>query len=135
MLTPGDSPSLRSPGFRVHVCDGCCCGSVRKHPGIDHETQRGRIAAAARSGGGEARVVECLGMCDSSNVVVVRRRGGPSHWIGNVLTESVTADLCDWLSAGALIPPASVVSRMVDRNPPERIRPASIAVPVVFSGK
>jgi cytochrome c5 len=97
----GEEMTRSRPAFRVHICDGCCCGTTRKHPGFDHAAQRARIAEAAQAGGGAARVVGCLGACHASNLVVVRRPGQRAKWIGGVLSDRSTNELCAWLSHGA----------------------------------
>ena len=103
------------PRFRVHICDGCCCGTIRKHPDVDHAEQRRRIAAAAERGGGQARVVGCLGECHASNLVVVRRRGRRATWIGSLLDDTSTEHLCEWLADGADELPSALRSNVVER--------------------
>ncbi len=87
----------------VQVCDGCCCGTVRKHPDVDHATQRACIAEATEAGGGRFHVVGCLDQCHASNVVVVRR-GAQRIWLGQILAPAVTDELCTWLAAGPSAP-------------------------------
>ncbi len=121
---------------RVHVlvCRGCCCGTERKHPGTDHA---GQVAVLRSSAGAAAvREVDCLGRCDRSNVVVVRRRGEPARWLGPVLTTTETDAVAAWIAAGAPEPPPPAVAALrFDRHaPPEPIaaparRPAPPAVP------
>ena len=88
---------------RVQVCDGCCCGTDRKHGGVDHAGIRERIDAAAVSVGGRSRVVGCVGACEHSNVVIVRPSGISTDrvWIGGVLDDEIVDHLCDWITAGA----------------------------------
>ena len=81
---------------RVLVCRGCCCGSERKHPDVDHDEQVAEISAVART-----RVVECVDECLYSNVVIVRPGPGESIWLGRLNSATLTAELCDWLDAGA----------------------------------
>ncbi|MCW2506633.1 MAG: hypothetical protein JWO79_4917, partial [Actinomycetia bacterium] len=59
-------------GCLVTVCRGCCCGTERKHPGIDHD---GLLAALAEVGA--VRVSDCLDVCEDSNVVVVQPSADP----------------------------------------------------------
>ncbi len=96
-------PLRRGGHVSVSVCDGCCCGTTRKHPDLDHAEQRRRIAAAAQSAGGSCRVVGCVDECHASNVVVVRwpRSSHPALWLGGVLDESATAAVEMWLASGA----------------------------------
>jgi (2Fe-2S) ferredoxin len=97
------------------MCDGCCCGTDRKHPDVDHAGIRERIDAAAVSAGGRSRVVGCVGACDHSNVVIVRPAGISTDrvWVGGVLDEEIVDRLCDWIAAGAVAPaPAAVAARV-----------------------
>lgn len=105
----------RWSNVRVQVCDGCCCGTARKHPAVDHACIRERIDAAAASAGGRSRVVGCVGACDYSNVVIVRPAGISTDrvWVGGVLDEEIVDRLCDWIAAGAVTPaPAAVAARV-----------------------
>lgn len=81
---------------RVLVCRGCCCGTERKHPDVDHDAQLAALQAVAR-----VRVVDCVDECAQSNVVVVRPGDGRSIWFGRILDEQVTSALCGWLAGGA----------------------------------
>jgi hypothetical protein len=80
---------------RVLVCRGCCCGTERKHPDVDHDAQ-----LTALQGVAQVRVVDCVDECSQSNVVIVRPGDGRSIWLGRILDERVTAALCDWLADG-----------------------------------
>jgi hypothetical protein len=92
-------------GCVVTLCRGCCCGTVRKHPGFDHAGQvvdlRRRVGAGAR-----VRTSECLNVCDRSNVLVVqpspdaRRRGARPVWLGGMLDAAGTAQVAGWVRAG-----------------------------------
>jgi hypothetical protein len=100
-----DSPP---PDLTVVVCRGCCCGTTRKHPGLDHAGQVAALARAAEAAGGRLRQTDCLGPCDRSNVMVVRSRTAAASatvWLGGVLEEAQTAALCAWIAGGA---PASL---------------------------
>lgn len=96
-------PLRRGGHVSVSVCDGCCCGTTRKHPDVDHAGQRRRIAAAVQSTGGSCRVVGCVDECHASNVVVVRwpRSSHRALWLGGVLDEGATAAVENWLASGA----------------------------------
>ncbi|MEM9563533.1 MAG: (2Fe-2S) ferredoxin domain-containing protein [Actinomycetota bacterium] len=98
---------------RVLVCRGCCCGSERKHPDVDHEEQIVAISSVART-----RVVDCVDECTYSNVVVVRPKPGESVWLGRLNSAMLTAELCDWLDAGAPqpLPPILEVFSFEPRN-------------------
>lgn len=89
---------------RVVVCRGCCCGTTRKHPDVDHDAQL--RALRSRLGAGAVRTVDCLGPCGDSNVMVVlpsgagRRRGGRATWLGFVLSDDALDDVTGWIGAG-----------------------------------
>ena len=95
-------------GTRVLICRGCCCGSERKHPAFDHDGQIVAISAMAR-----ARIVDCVGECTHSNVVIVRSGDGPSVWLGGISNPGITSALCEWLGAGAPQPPPRVLQSRV----------------------
>ena len=120
LSTPVELTSLGSPEtFSVLVCRGCCCGTSRKHPDVDHEAQVAMLSSGAQQGGGRFRVVDCLDECSASNVVVVRRRDGHSAiWLGAVLSADDTAAVADWLARGAQVSAMSpaVTRRMMTRT-------------------
>ena len=93
---------------RVLICRGCCCGTERKHPEVDHDGQIVAISARAR-----ARVVDCVGECAHSNVVIVHSGDGPSVWLGGINNPAITSALCEWLGAGAPQPPPQVLQSRV----------------------
>lgn len=106
---------------RVSMCDGCCCGTTRKHPGVDHAGIRNLLAAAVASTGGRSRSVACLGVCERSNVVLVRTRQAGSFWIGEVLDEPIVVALDGWIRQGTPLPvPAEVAAHVFDRDAPMR---------------
>jgi len=105
--------------FTALVCRGCCCGTERKHPDVDHDAQLEVLAAAARAGGGHCRVVDCIDECWASNVVVVRRSGAhtPTVWLGGVLATEQTAAVAAWLACGATgTPPDEVQPLVIERR-------------------
>ena len=99
-------------GVTVLACRGCCCGTDRKHPGVDHEALLGSIRSAVAHTETRLRVTDCLGPCERSNVVVVRR-GGDRFWFGNLLGNAVTDSLAEWAADGAPgdVPPELEVFR------------------------
>jgi (2Fe-2S) ferredoxin len=90
---------------RVRVCRDCCCGTARKHPGVDHDALFDRLAVATRG----AAVVDastCLLACEKSNVVVVqpsraaRHRGARPVWLREVLDAGTVDAIVGWVRAG-----------------------------------
>ena len=99
------------------MCDGCCCGTQEKHPTIDHAGQRAALTEAALNGGGTARSVDCLGECHASNVAVVLYPGRPADWLGWIVDDQITGDICDWLEKGAPSPlPALIAPHIIERD-------------------
>jgi len=75
------------------------------------------LAAAVASTGGRSRDVDCLGVCERSNVVVVRTRHAGSFWIGEVLDEPIVVALDGWIRQGTPLPvPAEVAAHVFDRD-------------------
>jgi predicted metal-binding protein len=88
----------------VLVCRGCCCGTVKKHPGFDHNRQLEQLRAALPAAtGSKLWEVDCLGPCSSSNVIVVRS-GHTRRWFGNMLDERDTHSLATWIQSGGQSP-------------------------------
>ncbi|MFJ9787514.1 hypothetical protein ACIRSS_48615 [Amycolatopsis sp. NPDC101161] len=87
------------------MCRGCCCGTVRKHPDVDHE---GIADVLETTIGPEAQLtrVDCLWACDLSNVVVVnpasdaRRAGARPAWVVKVNTVERARAVADWVRRG-----------------------------------
>ncbi len=103
----------------ITVCRGCCCGTEKKHPGVDHAARlqelREHVGEAA-----QVRTSECLGPCERADVIVVgpsrsaRRAGARTVWIGRIASERVLSDVAAWTAAGGpgvSEPPASVRAR------------------------
>jgi hypothetical protein len=92
-------------GCTVTVCRDCCCGSLRKHPSVDHDAQLAALRADLEPHH-RVRVSECLDVCAQSNVIVVqpapqaRREGARPVWFGLVLDDAVLGDLTAWVRAG-----------------------------------
>jgi predicted metal-binding protein len=93
--------SAASGRLEMWICRGCCCGTERKHPDVDHVAQVDALAAAVDTRGGMARLrtTDCLDACDRSNVVVLRQHG-QTVWLGEILEDRDTATLCRWLRSG-----------------------------------
>jgi hypothetical protein len=85
------------------VCRGCCCGTARKHPHLDHDRQIELLRAAAVEAGSVLRVSGCRGVCHLSNVVALRHDNHRIE-VGHVLTESATNAVADWIRDPTLVP-------------------------------
>lgn len=112
---------------RLVVCRGCCCGTRRRHPGVDHDGQL-ELLRRTRDPAGRAvpvRVADCLGPCAEGNIVVVhpspagRRRGARPVWLGFVNDDQAIELLREWISAGG--PGAAPMPIALELH---RIRPA-----------
>ncbi|MFF4778721.1 hypothetical protein [Microtetraspora fusca] len=85
----------------IVVCRGCCCGSSRKVPRLDHDEQVRRLAQVA-----DVRVTDCLDVCEQANVVVVRpspagrAAGGRPVWLALVNQPEAADDIAEWIRAG-----------------------------------
>ncbi|MFC7613677.1 hypothetical protein ACFQV2_08835 [Actinokineospora soli] len=69
--------------MKVTVCRGCCCGTIAKHPKVDHAGQVERLRAIGARVGATVRLADCLDACETSNVVVVQAPGSSRcGWAG-----------------------------------------------------
>ena len=92
-----------SSALTVLLCRGCCCGTATKHPDVDHLAQEQQLAEAAARAGARLAIGGCLDECARSNVIVLRRRERDyvdSIWLGGVLDERRTSELCAYLCDG-----------------------------------
>lgn len=106
----------------MRVCRDCCCGTARKHPGIDHEGLLDRLTRRV-AGAAEVSTASCLLACEQSNVVVVtpssagRSSGGRPVWLKEVLDATVVDAIAAWVNAGgpggAALPRALAGHRIV----------------------
>lgn len=102
MSSVGDAPC------GLTVCRGCCCGTRKKVPGVDHEAQFARLSAIDDHTGRTVPVrrSECLDLCFEANVVVVqpsakgRAAGGRPVWLGRVTEDHLVEALDDWIFEG-----------------------------------
>lgn len=91
--------------LRVTLCRGCCCGTVKKRSDVDHEAQRVRLHALAATGAIACRETDCLGPCDSANVMVVSprpnasRAGARPTWFGEVSDDQLDL-VIGWITDG-----------------------------------
>ncbi|KUN75553.1 hypothetical protein AQJ64_41885 [Streptomyces griseoruber] len=87
------------------MCRGCCCGTTRKHPDVDHD---GIAEILTHNSGPDTELVrtECLWACELSNVVVVNPSPGARHagtrpaWITHVNTIERAEALAAWVRDG-----------------------------------
>jgi len=115
----------------VTVCRGCCCGTLRKHPDVDHAAQLARLTEGIGADG-RIRVSECLDACKQSNVVVVgpstagRAAGARPVWLRDVLDDDVAESIVSWVRAGG--PGVGAQPDLLDLfvfSPPRRVRRAA----------
>nr|WP_231640676.1 (2Fe-2S) ferredoxin domain-containing protein [Nocardiopsis sp. NRRL B-16309] len=93
---------------QLTVCRGCCCGTRKKVPGVDHKAQLARLSAIDDHSGRTVpvRTSKCLGICFESNVVVVqpsqegRAAGGRPVWLGRVTEDKLVEAIDDWIFEG-----------------------------------
>ncbi len=89
----------------VTVCRGCCCGTTKKRPGVDHGARLERLRSLVGDSG-SVRVTDCLGPCERSDVVVVnpapdaRRSGARPVWLGLLNGRHEASAIADWVRAG-----------------------------------
>jgi hypothetical protein len=86
--------------FSLLLCNDCCCGTERKHPGFDHVAQRRELEIAVSQAGGKLHVVKCLDACSYSNVAVIRHASGERVWIGGLATTTIHLELCHHIADG-----------------------------------
>lgn len=95
---PAIDPCLRSQRWHsVQVCRGCCCGTLRKHPEVDHDAQLAAWRRAAAVAGTRLYVTGCQGLCSHSNLVTLRHRRHRLT-LGGVLTQADTAAVAAWIA-------------------------------------
>ena len=100
----------------VLLCRDCCCGTQSKHPEFDHGDQEHSLRQAAADGGGKLIRTRCLGICERSNVVVVKTRS-ETHWFEGILSETKTEAIANFVrAAGALAPPDGLAFQVVARR-------------------
>ncbi|CAL9560333.1 hypothetical protein SUDANB121_04638 [Nocardiopsis dassonvillei] len=122
---------------RLTVCRGCCCGTRKKVPGVDHKAQLARLSAIDDHAGRTVpvRTSKCLGICFQANVVVVQpsqaghAAGGRPVWLGEMTEEKLLDALDDWIFDGGpgLAPLPAVLADHVTskdaKKPKKRKRP------------
>jgi (2Fe-2S) ferredoxin len=81
---------------KVFNCRGCCCGTRKKHPGVDASLLSKVLKEGARAAGADYRRTGCLGPCGQGNIVVVRA-AGRTRWFRKMDDEDTTLALMDHL--------------------------------------
>ena len=100
--------STRRDTARIVVCRGCCCGTPRRHPDVDHHAH---LATLRRTRDRTGRTMPvfvsgCLGPCAEGNIIVIhpsasgRRRGARPIWLGFINDDQAISELTGWLAAG-----------------------------------
>jgi (2Fe-2S) ferredoxin len=116
--TSRSSAPTEGPRDRIWICRGCCCGTRRKHPGVDHEELRRLLRTRGEALGCKVRTTDCLGPCGQGNVVVVRR-GGTVRWFRKMNSPKRTKRLLRHLRDGgdlAALPPKLEALRLRGRD-------------------
>ena len=115
-MTPNPKPRGSRASVCVLLCRDCCCGTARKHPDVDHDAQERTLCAAAAVSGGRVIRTRCLGVCERSNVIVVKTAAS-THWFGGALSGAQTAAVSDFVrAAGARPAPAELVFQIAARR-------------------
>jgi (2Fe-2S) ferredoxin len=112
------APKTQPKADRIWVCHGCCCGTMRKHPDVDHRRLRRIIKRRGAEAGCRVTVTDCLGPCGQGNIVVVRR-GGEIRWFRKMHSRKRTKRLTRFLLDGGdltALPPALEALRMRQRD-------------------
>jgi predicted metal-binding protein len=108
----------RRTGVCVLLCRDCCCGTERKHPDVDHAVQESELRVAAADSGGRVIRTRCLGVCEHSNVVVVKT-AKTTYWFGGVLSAEQTSALTAFVRSGGIAPaPIELSFNVVARREP-----------------
>jgi hypothetical protein len=93
----------------VLLCRDCCCGTERKHPDVDHAVQESALRVAAAQSGGRVIRTRCLGVCERSNVVVVKT-ANTTYWFGGVLSAEQTSAVTAFIRSGGVAPAPTELS-------------------------
>lgn len=100
----------------VLVCRDCCCGTERKHPDVDHAAQEQTLREAAAMSGSRVIRTRCLGVCERSNVVIVKA-ARTTFWFGGVLAPEDLAAVTTFIrSGGSTRPPLELSFDEVPRR-------------------
>lgn len=90
---------------KVWVCRGCCCGTRKKHPGIDHAALEKQARRGSKALGARYQVTDCLGPCGQGNIVVTRT-AGRVRWWRKMNDVDTTQELLEHLREGGDLPAA-----------------------------
>lgn len=88
---------------KLWVCRGCCCGTRKKHPGVDHKGLEKQLRKGAKALGARYEVTDCLGPCGQGNVVVART-GGTVRWFRKVNAEDLNEGVLSLLATREVPP-------------------------------
>jgi hypothetical protein len=118
---PGVPAPRRPDAERVTltVCRGCCCGTLSKHPDVDHAEHLARLRAALDQVA-RLRVSGCLGSCEHSNVIIVnpsprgRAASGRPVWLEHVLDDDAIDGVMEWVRAGG--PGVAAAGHVLDQR-------------------
>ncbi len=92
------------PDVSIMVCHDCCCGTSRKHPHVDHKAQRQQLLDL-ESDSVRVQVVDCLDLCQQSNVVLVRDHSLPRRerdtWLARMHRSAEIAAIEEWVNEPA----------------------------------
>ena len=122
---------------KLTVCRGCCCGTRKKVPGVDHKAQLARLSAIDDHSARRVpvRTSKCLGICFQANVVVVqpsqegRAAGGRPVWLGRMTEDKLLDAVDDWIFEGGpgIVPLPAVLEDHVTskdaKKPKKRKKP------------
>lgn len=125
---------------KLTVCRGCCCGTKKKVPGVDHDAQLARLSAIDDHSARRVpvRTSKCLGICFQANVVVVqpsamgRAAGGRPVWLGEMTEDDLLEAVDDWIFEGGpgLAPlPAALADHVTSKDakkPKKRKKPEDV---------
>lgn len=109
---------------KVWVCRGCCCGTRKKHPGVDHDALLATLRAGAEAGGAKLAVTDCLGPCGQGNIVVVRA-DGDICWFRKMNGLDATEALADHVAAAGSLRrlPAALAKRTIPKRAGRKPKP------------
>jgi (2Fe-2S) ferredoxin len=130
-----DAPLDRADRPTVTVCRGCCCGTTKRRPLVDHAARLDALRALLGDAA-TVRVTDCLGPCERSDVVVVsptrdaRRSGARPVWLGQLNGRHEASAIADWVHAGG--PGIAALPESLRRSP---FRPTASETTAALTGE